>query len=64
MTLEPEMDCMSSIGGTKTVDLEPEPVPDSALCVLVKVRMVLIDPVGEPLSERLGMVTERSSASL
>lgn len=52
-------------GGTNTVDAEPEPEPaPETLVVLVMERIVLIEPVGEPGSERLGNVTERSNASL
>lgn len=66
--LEPVIDCRSdksgilSRGGTKTVDAEPEPVADSVL-VLVMERIVRIDPVGEPVAERSGIVTDRSRAS-
>jgi hypothetical protein len=65
---EPEIDCMSSRGGTNLVVAEPEPVPVPVpvceLCVLVYDRIVRMEPVGEPLSEPGGIVTERSSASL
>ena len=50
-------------GGTNIVDAEPEPEPE-ALVVLVMVWIVLMEPVGEPGSERLGNVTVRSNASL
>jgi hypothetical protein len=63
---EPEIEPMSSSGGTKTVDDEPvtEPVWERPLCELVYVRIVRIEPVGEPVSERPEAETERSSASL
>lgn len=54
-------------GGTNTIDAEPEPEPEPAaetLLVLAMERIVLIEPVGEPGSERLGSVTVRSNACL
>lgn len=54
---------MVSMGGMNVVERDPELV-DWAEWVDVIVRMVRIEPVGEPDSERLGMLTERSRASL
>lgn len=54
-------------GGTNIVDAEPEPEPEpepEMLVELIIVPIVLMEPVGEPGSERLGNVTERSKASL
>lgn len=68
------MDCKSdrsgivSVGGTNTVDAEPDPEaacePDCLLAELAMDRMVRIEPVGEPVTERSGIVTARSKASL
>ena len=45
-------------GGTNIVDAEPDPEPEpEALVVLVIVWIVLMEPAGEPGSERLGNVT-------
>ena len=52
-------------GGTNTIDAEPEPEPvPETLELLTMERIVLMEPVGEPGTERLGSVTVRSSASL
>ena len=75
LALEPEIDSRSDKsgmlckGGTNVVDLEPEPEPEPVLdCLLSKLvidRMVLIEPVGERVSDWSGMdVIERSKASL
>lgn len=59
LDIEPESDCRSetsgilSNGGTNTVDAEP--LLDSELTLLAIVRIVLIDPVGERVSERSGI---------
>jgi hypothetical protein len=68
MPLEPDNDCKSdrsgitSSGGTKTVDAEPD--PERALVALSMDPIVLIEPVGDRVIERSGSVTLRSSASL
>jgi hypothetical protein len=59
--LEPEIDSRSDKsgivckGGTKVVDLEPEPEPvpvlEGLLSRLVMERIVLIEPVGERVSD-------------
>lgn len=52
-------------GGTNTIDAVPEPEPAAeTLLVLAMDRIVLMEPVGEPGSERPGSVTVRSNASL
>lgn len=55
-------------GGTNVVDLEPdpepEPEPERPLSKLVIDRIVLIDPVGERVTDWSGIVTDRSRASL
>lgn len=69
---DPEIDSRSERsgivckGGTKVVDREPEPEPEPEcpLSKLVIERMVLIEPVGERVTDWSGIVTERSSASL
>jgi hypothetical protein len=57
-----------SRGGTKTVEADPdaEPIFEEVedLMLLVNDFIVLVDPVGEPVWERSGIVTERSNASL
>lgn len=55
-------------GGTNVVDLDPDPEPEPLLdCLLSREvidRIVLIDPVGDRVSDWSGMVIDRSSASL
>ena len=55
-------------GGTNVVDLDPDPEPEPLLdCLLSREvidRIVLIDPVGDRVSDWSGMVMDRSSASL
>jgi hypothetical protein len=60
----PEMDCMSSRGGTKSVLADLVLVLLSVLWVLTSERMVRIDQVREPIFEPLAFVIEQSKASL